>query len=526
MRKYLTPFLCLVVSLTLVFQGCSSGTQSSEVTKSEGASSGQSGANTKVLTIAQASDLKTFDTQNSRNTPTATVLRNMFNHLMKLQPGKAPEPELVQSYEQVDDVTWKFKLKEGVKFHNGDTLTSNDVKFTLDRISKDKTVLEYVYYNRIITDVKVIDDLQFEIITKTKAPTLLNLLVKNGSEILPKKYIEENGWDNFLKNPVGTGPYKYVKWIKDDRVILEKYPEYFDGGEREWDQVIVRAIPENSTRVSELLTGGVDLAVNIPPNEWDRIENSQGLSLIKQGHTRVMTLILRTGEGHVTSNPRVREAIELAIDKKALITNVLKNAGNEIRTRVAEGIFGADPDLQNTSLYDPERAKQLLAEVGYPNGVELTLQAPKGRYLLDSEVAEMVAAMLTQAGFKVNLEILEFSALSNVYTTPHAIKDMMLIGLADDLLDASYVLTQFYAENADQLMDYHNAEIDELYEKAASSLDMEERKQAFYRIQKIASDERPQIPLYQEKSIYGVNDRITFTPRFDEQIYFDTITRK
>src|SRR5699024_96421 len=178
-------------------------------------------------------------------------------------------------------------------------LTAEDVAFSLDRVANNEELSENVYFGPVIKEVTVDNDLEFEIKTEGPAPTLLTLLSKSGGDILPKEYIEEEGMDEFLNNPIGTGPYRYIDWKKDDRVILEKNEDYFEGNV-EWDEVVIRAIPENSTRVSELLNDGVDVITNVPPSEWERIENEEDKDIVRSPTSRVMTLIVRTGDDYIT----------------------------------------------------------------------------------------------------------------------------------------------------------------------------------------------------------------------------------
>ncbi|WP_088052533.1 ABC transporter substrate-binding protein [Virgibacillus dakarensis] len=509
----------LLILLVLMLFGCSSA--------DDGKAEGETTKDDNRLTIAQGADLLSFDTANNRHTPSDVILRNMFNRLFKRENPETMKivPELVEEYEMVSDDTWNFKLKEGVTFHNGDPLTAEDVAFTLNRVASDDQVSENVYFGPVIDSVNVIDDYEFEIITNGPSPTLLTLLSKSGSDILPKNYIDEVGMEEFQKNPVGSGPYKYVDWIKDDRVILEANEDYFEGVVT-WDEVVIRSIPEDSTRVSELLTGGVDIIMNVPPSEWDRVNDNEDLSIVNSNTSRVMTLILRLGEDYITSDPKVREAIDLAIDKEVLVDEILQGSGTPLRTRVIDASFGANPDLQNTSVYDPGRAKQLLEESAYSEDeLTLTLQAPQGRYLMDSEVAEMIANMLTEVGFTVDLQLMESSSFSNVYSSAEN-EEILLVGLGDPMMDASYSLNHFHSDNAVRLMDYKNEEVDELFEAAGSNMDPEKRAKQYHRIQEIIAEERPQITLYSEAANYGVNNSVSLTPFMNDEIRFNEIDKK
>src|SRR5699024_3050268 len=247
--------------IVLLLAACSGGND--EEGAEEGTSNDSSdGASDKVLTIGNSNDIVSDDIHDHNNTSTEAVHANMCNYLVKNDPDEGFIPDLAESWENVDETKWEFKLKEGVKFHNGDELTAEDVKFTLERVANDSALLEYGAY-RQIEEVEVVSDYEFVIHTYEPEPALLNRVSRIGSGILPKNYIETEGWDVFLENPVGTGPYQFEEWQKDSQLTLTRFDDYF-GDEPKWSQVEFRAIPENSTRVSELLTGGIDLAVNIP----------------------------------------------------------------------------------------------------------------------------------------------------------------------------------------------------------------------------------------------------------------------
>ncbi|TLS38732.1 ABC transporter substrate-binding protein [Pseudalkalibacillus caeni] len=464
----------------------------------------------------------TFDIHDHNTTSTEAIHVNMFNYLVK-RGEDGFDPDLAESWENVDDNTWKFKLREGVKFHNGEELTADDVKFTLERVANDNKLLEHGNYSQI-KEVKVINDLEFEIITHQPEPALLNRLSRLGSGILPSKYIEEEGWDKFLENPVGTGPYKFVEWKKDDRVVIEANSDYF-GEAPKWNKVTFRAIPEDSTRVSELLTGGVDIATNLPPSDWERVKDNEATEVAQGPTQRVMMLVLRQTEGHATSDPKVREAIDLAIDKQAILDSLMEGSGTVTRTRVTPGNTGANEDLYGKTLYDPEKAKQLLKEAGYGDGLELKLSAPNGRYLKDKESAELIQAMLGEVGIDLKLEFLEWSSFADKYASK-SFDDMFLIGYGNSMFDAALALDRLSSKQAEGETDYNNPEVDKLLEEAMSNMNAEERAKQYQKAQEIIAEERPQIYLYQLDAVYGVNKGLNFEPRLDEMLYVDDITVK
>lgn len=482
---------------------------------------GEAAANGSVLKVGMGTDILTFDPQNHQNTQTDCILTNMSSLLFRRDELGQLHNELVETCENIDSTRWRFTIKQGVKFHNGDVLTAEDVKFTLERAATDKKLKEYPRF-KVIKEVDVSDDHTFDIVTYKPVPYLRNLLAKMGSNIMPKKYIEEKGMDNFLSHPVFSGPYMLKEWIRDDRVVLVPFKDYFGGVETTWDEIHFRAVPESSTRVGELLTGGLDIITQVPPNEWDRINGHEGTSMVNGNTTRIMLLVVRMTEGYVTADPKIREAIDLAINKEQITRDLLKGSGIPCRTRVAPGVNGHNSELFNTSVYDLERARQLLKEAGYPNGIDINMDAPRGRYLLDSEVAQFIAGMLGRVGIRVHLNLMEPSTWSMSYGGKKN-KELFMIGMSDPMFDAAYPCNHYCIERAKGETDFHNQEANDLYIAASSNLNLEERSAQFQRIQEIAAEERPHICLYLLKANYGVNDRIDFTPRNDEIFYIPDI---
>lgn len=521
--KFFIKANAVVLILTLILAGCGGKEAGSGAAPGGGNSANGEPAGEKILTIAQGNDIMGFDIHNHSNTPTEAVHINLFEYLVKKDKDMNRVPGLALSWEKLDDLTWRFQLRNDVKFHNGDPFTSADVKYTLDRVRADKTLVDNSAY-KLIESVNIIDDHTVDIVTSVPDPILLNRLSRLGSGVLPSKYIEENGFDYFLKNPIGTGPYKFSNWIRDDRIELVKNSDYY-GDEPKWDKLVFRAIPEDSTRVAEVLTGNVDIAMNIPPEDMERIESNDTTHTIQFASQRVMNLIVRHTEGRVTADPKVREAIDLAIDKQALVDGIVEGAGVVTRTGVGPGNFGAQPDLYEAALYDPEKAKQLLAEAGYPDGLTLTLSSPTGRYMKDKDIAQAIAANLEEVGIKVNLEILEWSKFSEKNKS-NSFDELYLFGNGNSMFDAYLPLSNNSAQNVVGSIDYNNPRVEELLSLAEKNLNEPEREQQLQEVQNILAEDRPRIYLFQTKSNYAVNDRIEYQPRLDEMFIADEILLK
>lgn len=517
-HKWTSALLTLLIAM-VVLTACGGGNGGGSAAAPDAAKGNGTAAETggKTLTIANATDIESFDPHNNNNTSSEAVLVNVFDYLLKNDGGADKVPGLATSWEQVDDTTWRFKLREGVTFHNGDPFTGEDVKFTIERVAKDSTLKQHSYFKNI-AEVKVVDEHTVDIVTDGPDPLLLNRLSKMGAGILPAKYIQENGMEVFLKQPVGTGPYKFSKWLKDDRVELVKNDSYF-GGQPKWDTVVFRVIPEASTRVSELLAGGVDIISGVPSTDISRIESTDGKKIVKTPTQRVLQLILRHTAGTVAADPKVREAIDLAIDKQGIVDSIAGGAGIVTRTSVTPGNFGADPSLYKQTLYDQEKAKQLLKEAGYSDGgPELTLSV-SSQY---KEQAEVVAAMLDQTGFKINLDVLEPSAFSERYSSK-SFKEIFMIGIGNSLFDASNNYNRYLLEEAKGETDYNNPEVEKLLQSALVNMDPAAREKEYRQVQQILAEERPAVYLYQMEGVYGTDARVNFQPRSDELFYAEEI---
>lgn len=474
----------------------------------------------RTLIIGTNLDILSTDPQLTNAGGTHAVLYNVYTGLMKQTTDMSLEPDLATGYELVDDHTWIFTLRDDVTFHNGDKFTAADMEFSLTRVSTDETLGEKIHFDGLAS-VRAIDDTHLEIVTKEPMPTLPSLMAKSGAEALPKDYIETNGWDHFLENPVGTGPYILQSYVKDDRVVLVPNPNYYGTANPDWDEVIFRVIPEVSTRVGELLAGNAQIVNSIIPTEWDRINENPGTAVQYGPSSRTYQIALKTNEPFPTADVRVREAIDYAINDKLIVDQILRGAGRVMLTRIPEGVFGNNPEYNDAFNYDPEYAKQLLADAGYPDGFTLKLQAPNGSYLMDSEVSQVIAAMLGEVGIKVDLELMESSAWSNVYNT-RTPEDAFLTCFGLGFFDAAYGLVGYTEETSRGMTNWADTTYNDLFIAARGNMNIEEREKQFQELQDIIATERPYVCMLQITVTFGVTDDIDFIARLDE--VFDVLS--
>ncbi|UQN08215.1 ABC transporter substrate-binding protein [Deinococcus sp. QL22] len=477
------------------------------------------GAQGTTLTLALPVDIPGFDTQNASTTASETVYTNMFDRLMFFDAAGKLRPALATSYKQINDTTMQLNLRRNVKFHNGDAFTAADVKFTLERGARDAKL----FVNDTLKDiktVKVINDHTVQIVTAGPDPVLLNRLSRRGTEILPSKYLNKVGWTEFNKKPIGTGPFKFNSWKRDDRVVLDINASYWRG-KPAWTQLVVRAIPEEATRVNELLTGGVDIAVDIPSQDVKRIRANSKVEVVTQPTSRVMMFAFNMEKDSATSNEKLRAAIDYAIDRKLLIDTVMGGYGTPVAARVTQGVRDAPLSYYKKSVYDPKKAAQMLKEAGYrPGQLTITLQGPKGRYPQDAEILQTVGAMLQAVGINTKIETLEWSAYNSRIWDAGKVTNMGMIGVANSMMDGWFALRTLPCKGTySNITHWCNPTFDKALDQASSSLDRVQRAALLRQAYAIVASERPMISLFQVHSLIGINKRVDWQPRADEVLW-------
>ena len=515
--------LCLaVLMMATMLAGCSGGASSSTpASASASAASGTSSNDSTTLTLAINADILTTDPQALNNGITTSVLYNVFSNLVKYDDAGEIVMDLAESYELLEDqVTWEFKIREDAVFHDGTPVTAEDVAWSLTRVITDESSSEYMNFSPL---AEAVDDYTVHVVSDDPYPIMLQLLCKGGAAVLPKAYFEENGEEAWLANPIGSGPYQLTEYVKDDHVTLVPFADYYGEQNPDWEEVIFRVVPESSTRVGELIAGNVDAVNMVIPTEWERVNGNEGTAVVNGPSTRVYQLALKTDKGP-TADLRVRQAIDLAIDDQTIVDTILQGAGTPMLTRVPSGVNGCNEDLVGKYNYDPERAKELLAEAGYPDGFSMKIEAPTGRYTMDAEISQAIVAMLSQVGITVDLQLLESSAYSNVFSA-HSAEDGFMTCFGLGFFDASYGMIGYFGVNTSGESNWNNQEYIDMYYEAEFNMNEEERTQLFQEMQQMVADEVPYAIICQIDNSYGVKDSITMTPRLDDVWNLSTIRK-
>ncbi|MEL6962427.1 MAG: ABC transporter substrate-binding protein [Pseudomonadota bacterium] len=491
------------------------------------------------LTIGLASEPTSIDPHYHNLGPNNALARHIYGNLIMQDENQQLQPGLAVSWEAIDDLTWEFKLREGVTFHDGSPLTADDVVFTFERAPNvPNSPSSYATYIKGKTAVKV-DDLTVHIKTETPYPQMATDV--STIPIISVEASEGASTEDFNagKAAIGAGPYKFVEYVPGDRIVIERNPGYW-GEAPAWDTVTFKAIKSGPSRVAALLAGDVDVIASVPTTDIESLEGDESVSLFQGVSNRVIYLHLdhdradspfvKAKDGGAIENPlrdqRVRMAISKAINRDAIVDRVMENVALKAGQLLPDGFFGVSPNLQPVD-YDPEGAKALLAEAGVPDGFGLTIHGPNDRYINDAKIAEAVAQMLTRAGIDTAVETMPRSVYFKRASTggPDGTPEFsfILVGWGAGSGEASSPLKSlihtydkergFGASNRGR---YSNPEVDALIEEALATIDDAAREGMLAQATEIAINDGAIIPLHYQVNTWGARKGLKYIPRTDE----------
>lgn len=356
------------------------------------------------------------------------------------------------------------------------------------------------------------DKYTVRVLTTTPAPVLPLYMTRIG--IIPPRYLQEKGDEEFGRNPVGTGPYKLERWVRGERVVLAANDGYW-GQKPGVSQVVWRYIPENATRVAALGSGEVHIAATIPYQDAAGLRG-RGMTVSAVNTLRTMFVQFNLLKDGPAKNKKVRQALNYAVDKDGLIGTVLDGFARKLDGQVLSREYYGYHDGLKAYPYDPNKAKQLLAEAGYGNGLTINMTGPPERYVLGKETMQVLAAMFERVGVKTNLNYVEFGrfvqVLLNKSFDDTAFWGAATVPDADVYLGAIFVKGGAYSSNASD-------EFDEAYNRAQRTMDPVRRLELYRRAAEIIHEEVPAIFLHQQTNVFGMSPRVTgFKPDPDEGI--------
>lgn len=437
------------------------------------------------------------------------------------QDNYKPGPCLATSWKALNPTTWELKLRQGVKFHNGEPFNAEAVKFTLDRIldpaTKSVTRGNFTW----IKEVKPVDEYTVQLLTGKPFPAAPEFLTL--AYIVPPKYMKSAGPEEFSRKPVGTGPYKFVEWRKAEHLIVEANGGYWKDSPKGMPQVktiIFRTIPETTTQIAELLSGGVDIIRNVPPDQIAVVKGSSAATVSATKILRVNSLMMdnsgRAGSSPLT-NVKVREAIAHAINVDEMLKTILGGYAERTATGVNPLHFGFDPSVKPTP-YDPARAKKLLAEAGYPNGFEVPFSTYSGSITSVDQMADAIAGYLAKVGIKAKRRHIEDVGLWTKMGQEGKMDGIQYYSWgSNSIFDADAILYALHYSK-EPLSYTKDPSLDQLLDAGRTSVDPKKRLEAYAKAQRLIHDKYYWVPINVQYTIEGVNKGLNYEASSDEMM--------
>jgi len=450
-----------------------------------------------------------------------SYMSNFFDGLLQRPaPDGKLSPALAESWERLDGVTWKFNLRKGVKFHNGNAFTAADVKFTFERM-KDPQYSKLLNIANSIASIETPDD--FTVIFKNVKPVPWFAETMHQNFIVDMESSKGRDDGDYNTKPVGTGAYKFVEWVKGSYVRMAANPDYWEGASK-YKSVDIRPITEEATRFAALAGKQADIVNGVPISLIERIEKMPHVELISRPARRAIYMDISNMKGTPFEDIRVRKAIAHAINEDEIIEKVMRGQATATAQVPDVPTVGYLPGLKRLP-YDPAMSKKLLAEAGYPNGFDITVAGPNDRYVNDEKICEAVAKYLAKVGLKVTLDVkpksIFFDEMSDFK------HQFYLIGWFDGSFDFGRSAEKLlHTVDKDKGMGayngtkYSNPEIDKMIIESSSIIDRAEREKALQAINKKSVEDVAWIPLHYQQDIFAVvkGKNVKFTPRSDRWI--------
>lgn len=492
----------------------------------------------QTLTIGVRAGPESIDPHFTATGTHAEALKHVFDTLVWSGDQLQLEPRLALSWKPIKDDVWEFKLRPNVKFHDGSDFTAEDVKFSIERVPVVAGPNPTTIYVRRVKEVKIVDPLTIQIVTDGPAPNLPNdfirLFVVSHKAAAGLTKDSANEAFNSGKAAIGTGPYKFVSWTPKDQLVLDRFDGYW-GGAEPWARHVRKELPNDAARVAQLKAGQVDLIVRAPASDVATLKRDPKLTITTVNTVYVFNveLDMRDKSPQISAkdgsalpknplqDPKVREAIDLAIDRPALVEIAMEGLGSPVNQLVTPGIAGFNKALPPRK-YDVARAKALMEEAGYPNGFKLGFAFTSDRLPGDRTVGTSIAQMLARIGIDVAA-----NAQPGAVFFPARIRgdfSMSMSGWGTLTGEANYTLSSVVHSNdpakklgAFNVLAYKNEKLDKLIEDAAVELDETKRNDLLSQANAIVAEDRPRLPIVAVGSAWAMQkSKVTLKPRVDE----------
>ena len=492
----------------------------------------------QTLTIGIGGSPTSLDPHFYNASPNSSLTQHLFDALVERDAQARLRPMLAESWRAVEPTVWEFKLRPGVKWHDGRDFTADDVAFTIERVPTVRNSPgTFAGLIRAITRVEVVDPATIRFHTASPHPLLpielasIQVISRHaGTGAETEQY-------NSGQAAIGTGPYRLSAYRSGDRTEFTRNDGYW-GGAQPWSRVSYRFIANDAARTAGLLAGDVDLIDQVPSTDLARLRRNQRISVFDIQGLRLIYLIpdysrtdnplwVTDNNGQpMTRNPfhdiRVRRAMSVAIDRAALAERVMEGTARPTGQWLPQGAFGYNPDVP-VPAHDPERVRRLLAEAGFPQGFRITLSCPNDRYPNDARTCQAVAQMWTRIGVRTEVQALPWTTYSA--RTSRQEFNMRMGGWGSVTGEASYMLVNIFGtydrerrRGASNSSRWSSAALDTLTERAAATLD-DERREAMLReaVRMVTVDDVAMLPLFQLVNFWAARRGITYDARMDER---------
>ncbi len=503
----------------------------------------------ETFKFAFQGDAQGLDPHGLNETFTLGFLGNVYEGLSRYDGNQNLKPALAESWEVKTPTTWLVKLRQGVKFHNGNTFNADDVIFSWKRGLTEGS--DQKVRASLIQDIKKIDDYTIELITPAPSPVLMQEMVfyyildkewaeaNNATKAANVKNLNDAGYANLNAN--GTGPYKIASRQAGVKTVFVRNADYWGESNAKIDKIEFTPIKEAATRVAALISGQVDMVYPVPVQDWQKLGDSKGVSALTGPEARTIFLGMDQWRDELVNsnvkgkNPfkdiRVREAFARAINLDAIKKKIMRGSSTPSGLMVAPQINGYSAKLNNPYAYDPAKSKALLAEAGYPKGFELQMDCPNNRYVNDEKICQAVVGFMAKVGVKVNLLAQPKSKyFAKVATQNNNDTSFYLLGWTPGSIDSHNVYQNLLScQNTEKkrgLFNYGrfcNSRVDEITGLIGSETDAAKRQALIDEGFSIVQKEVGYLPLHQQPLSWGVSDKVTVVQRADNVFDFRSI---
>ena len=488
------------------------------------------------LTVGLQANVTSIDPHFHALGPNNNVAVHIFDRLVHQDERQRPIPGLATEWKAIDDLTWEFKLRRGVKFHDGSEFDAEDVLATFKRVPwVPNSPSSFTGYVKPIVETIVVDPFTLRLRTAQPAPLLPVFLSQ--VNIVSSKFVEAPTAEfNAGRAAIGTGPFRFVEFVPQDRIVLQRNDAYW-GPKPHWARATLKIISNNAARTAALLSGDVQIIESVPTTDLPGLKKDARVALHRIVSNRLIYLALdqsRAQSPYITDkagaalpnnplkDPRVRQAISNSINRQGIVERVFEGEAIAAGGLLPEGFFGANPKLKPDA-FDQEGARKLLAAAGYPNGFGFTIHGPNDRYPADEKVLQAIGPMLSRIGIDTKVVTIPWATYASTASRPTYAYSVMLFGWGAGTGETSDSLKAVLATpnpekgfGASNRGRYSNPAMDALLEKALATVDDNAREKLLFEASEAAMRDHGVVPLYYQVNIWATRKGVTYAPRADE----------